>query len=409
VIAGALLSLRRDLHLGSAEQGALVALLPLGAMVGSLLNGRVADTLGRRRTLLLNGAVFLVGTALTALAPGYWTLLAGRAIVGLAVGSTSSTVPLYLSELAPPAVRGRVVSANQLMITLGIVAGYAVDYAFASSGSWRAMFGAGAVPAAAFVLGMLRAPETPAWIDARSRGEPTKPDVRALLRAPLVAPLGVGVGLAVIQQFAGINAVLYYVPSVMEQTGLDASDSILSSVIVGAVNVVATVAAFPLVDRLGRRPLLLASLAGMLVSLALLGLTLVADLGGSRLALLSILAYIVAFAIGLGPVFWIVVSEVFPARARAVGAGVATAVNWFSTFLVGLVFLPLVDAVGQGQTFWIFAGVCAIGLVFVHRSVPETKGRSFEEIEAAYSSRGGTDAARAAAADLNRGGGTARS
>jgi MFS family permease len=380
VIAGALLSVRRDLVLGNLEQGVLVSLLPLGAMFGSLLTGRLADTLGRRRTLILGGFVLFAGAVLAAVAPGYAVLIVARAIQGLAVGSMSSTVPLYLSELSSPEVRGRAVSANQLMLTLGIVCAYGVDYAFADSGSWRAMFAVGALPAAALLLGMLHAPETPAWsatIGQRRRKEASH---GRLLKPPLRRPLLIGVALAAIQQFCGINAVLYYAPSVMEHAGLSASNSILASVLVGAVNVAATLAALPLIDRLGRRPLLFASLAGMFISLGALGLTLVAPdtFGGTGLSLVCLLLYIVAFAVGLGPVFWVLAAEIFPERARAAGAGVATAVNWFSNFLVGLIFLPLAAAVGQGPTFWMFAGVCALGLVVVYRFVPETKGRTLE-------------------------------
>jgi sugar porter (SP) family MFS transporter len=227
---------------------------------------------------------------------------------------------------------------------------------------------------------MLRAPETPAWQRAGGRGQP-RPDVRRLLQPALRGPFLVGIVLAAIQQLSGINAVLYYVPTVMEHAGLSASNSILASVLVGVVNVAATIVALPLVDRLGRRPLLFASLVGMFVALCALGLSLAAPhsiLGGNRVALLCILAYIVSFAVGVGPVFWVLAAEIFPARERAAGASIATAVNWFANFLVGLMFLPLAGAIGQGPTFWIFAAVCALGFVFVYRKVPETKGRALE-------------------------------
>jgi MFS family permease len=369
VIAGALLSIRRDLGLGAAQQGLLVALLPLGAMLGSLLNGVLVAVLGRRRTLILDAVLLLAGTALAVIAPGYAVLTLARALIGLAVGSTSSTVPVYLSEIAPPGARGRVVSANQLMITLGILSAYVVAYAFAGSGSWRAMFGFGVLPALVLLLGMLHAPEPPVASATSQRL-----DLRELLQPALRRPLLVGVGLAAIQQFSGINVVIYYAPSIMERTGLGASSSILASVLVGAVNVAATLVALPLVDRLGRRPLLLASLAGTLVSLTLLGLSFAFPdgVGGSRLALASMLAYVVAFAVGLGPVFWVLVAEIFPPPARAAGASLATAANWCSNFVAGLVFLPLLAVVGAGPTFWLIAAICALGLVFVHRVVPKT-------------------------------------
>jgi MFS family permease len=192
------------------------------------------------------------------------------------------------------------------------------------------------------------------------------------------------VTLAAIQQLSGINAVIYYAPSIMEKTGLGSSNSILYSVVVGVINVAATVVSFRLVDRAGRRPLLLWSLGAMFVSLVLLGLTFVVPLGAadSWLALICLVAYIAAFAVGLGPIFWLLITEIFPTRARAGGASAATAANWFWNVVVGLSFLPLATAVGQGETFWIFAVVCALGVVFVNRRVPETKGRSFSEIDA---------------------------
>jgi MFS family permease len=192
------------------------------------------------------------------------------------------------------------------------------------------------------------------------------------------------VTLAAIQQFSGINAIIAYAPSIMERTGLSASNSILYSILVGVANLAATAVAVRLVDRRGRRPLLLASTVGACASLVLLGVTFEVPLGdwGSWLSLAGLLAYIASFAVGLGPIFWLLIAEIFPAEARGAGAGVSTAVNWFSGFVVGLLFVPLADAVGQGPTFWIFAAVCAIGVLFVKRYVPETRGRSFADIAA---------------------------
>jgi MFS family permease len=208
--------------------------------------------------------------------------------------------------------------------------------------------------------------------------------VRTLLRSAAAPALLIAVALGAMQQFAGINAVIAYAPSVMERTGLTASNSLLSSVVIGLANVAATVVSIRLVDRSGRRPLLLASAAGACVSLALLALTFEVSLGdaGSWLSLICLIGYITAFAIGLGPIFWLLISEIFPPDSRAAGASVATAVNWFSGFLVGLAFAPVVDAIGQGPTFWIFAAVCAVAFVFVRRYVPETKGRPFADIAA---------------------------
>jgi MFS family permease len=226
------------------------------------------------------------------------------------------------------------------------------------------------------LAGMLRAPETPAWLEAHARGghagrqEPRALRLPELLRSAAAPALLIAVALAAMQQFTGINAVIPYSSTIMERAGLTASNSLLASVVIGVANVAAAVVSLRLVDRCGRRPLLLASAAGAGVALALLGLTLEMSLSGaaSWLPLAFLLVYTTSFGIGLGPIFWVLI------------AGVATAVNWFSGFVVGLIFVPLSAAIGTGPTFWVFAAVCAVAFVFVRRYVPETNGRPFADI-----------------------------
>lgn len=412
VISGALLFVRREFALSDVEQGALVSMLPLGALVGGLIAGDLADRIGRRGTLIADGLVFVAGTILAVVAPSYVVLLVARAITGAGVGIAAVTVPLYLSELAPPAARGRLVTLNQLMITLGILAAYCVDLVFAGSGSWRAMFALALVPAAVLVGRMLRAPETPAWLEAhgdpdaarrviaavtdratadlllddlrRSRAQDVERiAARDLLRSSAAPALMIGVTLAAAQQFAGINAIISYAPTIMEKTGLNLSDSVLYSVLIAVVNVAATIVSFRLVDRLGRRPLLLLSAAGMFASLVVLGLIFLLPAGAAQswLALACLLVYIASFAVGLGPVFWVLIAEIFPPAARAAGASVSTATSWLSNVVVGLGFLAVTGALGEAPTFWIFAAVCAFVFAFAYRYVPETKGRRFSEID----------------------------
>jgi MFS transporter, SP family, galactose:H+ symporter len=379
VVSGALFFIRDDFELGELEQGVLVSALALGAMPGALAAGRLADVLGRRQTLLLDAVVFMLGTGLAALAPSYEVLLLARVTTGLAGGMASSTVPLYVAEIAPAAIRGRLVAVNYVMVTLGIVVGYCVNLAFAASGSWRAMFAVGMLPAVALLLAMRRAPETRSRAEQRARQDP-----RRLLGSGARPALIIGATLAAVQQFSGINAIVSYSPRIMEGTGLGASGSIRLAVVIGAVNLVAAILSLRIVDRSGRRPLLLVSLAGMVGALVPLGLTSMASLGDAEswLSLACIVAYVFAFSIGMGPVFWLLIAEIFPPIARAAGAGAATAVNWLTNFLVGLLFLPVAAAIGEAATFWIFAAVCAFGFLFVHRYVPETKGRNFGEIDA---------------------------
>jgi MFS transporter, SP family, galactose:H+ symporter len=278
-------------------------------------------------------------------------LMVGRVVMGLGVGGVSALVPTYLSEISPAQIRGRMLTLNQLLITIGLLAAYIVNMIFSGSENWRAMFWIGALPAAALALGSLRLPESPAWLIAQGRIEdakamiasvagsrgadqvieryrreaeqrkaqqarergPRRQGMRALLAPRLRPALIVGLTLAALQQFGGINTILYYAPTIMQETGLSASNSIVYSVAIGVINLAMTILALRLIDRLGRRALLLMSLGGMLISLVLLGLSFVVDLS-SVVTLLFMLVYIMAFAIGMGPVFWVLLGEIFRPR-----------------------------------------------------------------------------------------------
>jgi MFS transporter, SP family, galactose:H+ symporter len=418
IISGALLFIKRDLQLDSFEQSSVVSVLLLGAVVGALFSGRVSDRIGRRATLGLLGVVFTIGIAITAISTAYWVMLVGRIVMGAGVGGVSATVPTYLAEISPAHIRGRMLTLNQLLIVTGLLASYLVNLAFAGSGNWRAMFWIGAVPGVLLVLASLRLPESPAWLYAHGRvdeakamlasvTEPGGPDkviaryeredaerkraeaddgerhdgVGGLL-TPYVRPaLIVALTLAALQQLAGINTILYYAPTIMQETGLNASNSIFYSVFIGAINLLMTIVSIRLVDRLGRRILLLVSLAGMAATVAFLGLSFVADLS-SAIILACMMLYIVSFAIGMGPVFWVILGEVFPPRKRAEGAAAGSTTNWLSNFVVSLLFLPLVGWIGQGETFFIFAVVSLVGVGFVARWVPETRQRNYLEVAA---------------------------
>ncbi|SDD54629.1 sugar porter family MFS transporter [Streptomyces prasinopilosus] len=416
IISGALLFIRDDFGLSSLQQSSVVSVLLLGAVAGALVSGRIADRYGRRPLLAGLGVLFFLGIVVAALANGYWMLLLGRVILGLAVGGVSATVPTYLGEMAPAQIRGRVLSLNQLLITIGLLASYLVNWLFAESEQWRGMFWVGGIPSALLVLMCLWLPESPTWQITHGRTdrarrtldkvtEPGGADlvvarlddtdrageqdggpsasgsggVRALW-APAVRPaLLVGVVLAALQQFGGINTILYYAPTIMGEAGLSASNAIYYSVFIGVVNVVVTVVSVYLVDRVGRRPLLLVSLVGMGISIALLGVAFSAELT-PVLMLAFMMLYIVAFGVGMGPVFWVLLGEIFPPAQRAEGSGAGSTVNWFSNFVVSLLFLPLISLIGEGPTFWIFAVVCALGVVFVAKWVPETRGRNIDEV-----------------------------
>ncbi|HKP88402.1 MAG TPA: sugar porter family MFS transporter [Thermoleophilaceae bacterium] len=421
VISGALLFIKEDLHLNDFEQGSVVSVLLLGAIAGALLVGGASERIGRKKTLGLVALIFAVGIVIAGAAQSYAVMLLGRVIMGLGVGGVSALVPSYLSEISPAQIRGRMLTLNQLLITVGLLVAYLVDWAFAGSENWRAMFAVGLIPSLALVLGSLRLPESPAWLLNRGReaevrslvnsvasdetadrvielhnreeeqrqrtaGKDERSGWRVLSSPRLRAAMVVGLTLAALQQFAGINTVIYYAPTIMQDTGLSSSNSILYSVFIGVINLGMTIVSLRLVDRLGRRPLLIASLVGMFGSLLVLGLAFVAE-WSSVVILLFILLYIVAFAVGMGPVFWVLLGEIFPSQNRAAGVSAGSTMNWTANFAVSLAFLPLLGAIGTGQTFWIFAVVCAFGIWFVGRYVPETKDREFPEVDAELQAR----------------------
>ena len=414
VVSGALLFLRTQFGgLSNFQEELITSLLLVGAMIGALVAGRLSDRIGRRPTILITAVVFVLGVLLAAFTPAYPVLLIARLIIGLAVGSSSMVVPLYIGEIAPPRFRGGLVSLNQLAITLGILISYLVDYGLSGSGNWRLMFGLAAVPAVLLFAGILTQRESPYWLIERGRDDEAR-SVLARLRPPgeidqevteirevisqgraglrevfsrTVKPaLVVGVLMAVFQQVTGINTVIYYAPSLLHDAGLGASSALLANVGIGAVNVLMTIVAIRLLDRTGRRPLLIRGSAGMAVGMILAA---VAFGGGTHLsgaraivAIASLVIYTGSFAIGLGPVFWLMISEIYPQRVRGTAMSVASLANWAANFVVTISFLTLLSAIGGTGVFSLFAFLTLVAIWFFVRRVPETKGRSLQAIEA---------------------------
>jgi MFS transporter, SP family, galactose:H+ symporter len=412
VISGAILFIRKDFILSPTQVEMVVSCVLVGALLGAIAGGVLADRFGRRRVIIVTAILFAAGAIETALAPSLMLLIAGRIIVGIAIGVASFATPLYISEVAPVNIRGRLVSINQVALTSGIVISYLVDYSLVAVQGWRWMFALATVPATILAIGMFLLPESPRWlvsqnlIDSaqkvliRIRGNK---DVSVELEeiqkslavqsggwrdlfTPVIRPaLIVGVGLAILQQITGINTVIYYAPMVFEFTGVkSASASILATVGVGVVNVAMTVVALLLVDRVGRRPLLLIGLTGMIIGLGVLGLAFrLPSLSGSLgwIAEISLMLYVGAFAIGLGPVFWLLISEIYPLKIRGVAMSVATSANWGANLFVAITFLTLIQATGRSSTFWLYGLVGIVAWLFTWFYVPETKGRSLEDIE----------------------------
>jgi MFS transporter, SP family, galactose:H+ symporter len=410
VISGAILFIKGAFGLTPFAEEVLVSAALVGAVCGSTLSGRFTDVLGRKRAILITAAIFTVGSLLCAIAGSLPLLIVGRLAVGIAIGVASYTAPLYISEMAPANLRGALVTLNQLAITSGILLAYVVDAVFAPSDGWRFMFAFGAIPAIVLGLGIAVLPESPRWLLLHRRKEEAinvltrirgtqnvMPEVNEILEhaepghgrladlfSPFVLPvLFCGVTLAVIQQVTGINTVIYYAPTIFQAAGFHSNEAaIIATAGVGVVNVLMTVVSIPLIDKVGRRPLLLISLSGMGLSLAALGIGFA--VGGEALKFIGVLSlalYIAAFAIGLGPVFWLLISEIFPLNVRGQAASVATMANWLSNFIVSLTFLSLLNALGSVWTFILYAVLCVVGVWFCLRFVPETKGVPLEVIE----------------------------
>ena len=418
VISGALLFITKDFApLSSFLQGVIVSVLLVGAVTGAIAGGPLSDRLGRRPVVLLAAIIFAVGAIAAALAPNVLILIFARFILGLGVGLASLIVPLYIAEIAPPDTRGALVSLNQLMITIGILLSYIVGVAFTPIEGWRYMFAVAVVPALILGIGMFTLPESPRWLvkngkldKARSvlllsrveAGVETEmqqmEEIERIERqqaqvgykellAPWIRPaLIVGVGLAIFQQITGINTVIYYAPTILEKVGFSAGGAIAATALgVGAVNVGFTILAVYIVDRVGRRPLLLIGLIGMIVSLGLLGV--VFSLGATSgaaglLATICLALYIASFAISLGPIFWLMISEIYPLNMRGSAMSIAALCNWGSNFIVALIFPVLLATFGGAGSFWLFAALGIVAWIFVYFMVPETKGRTLEEIEA---------------------------
>jgi len=415
VISGALLLIKKQWALSTASQEFAVSAVLIGAMIGAALSGRLADSWGRRRVIIITAGIFALGTLGAAASASVNWLIASRIVIGIAIGIASFCVPLYISEVAPAKQRGALVSLNQLAITIGILVSYFIDDIFAAmTGGWRFMFAAGILPAVVLGVGMLFLPRTPRWlmingrdeearsvlekmgtiesVDAaigdmkRSLSEEKSGGLRELFVPWLRMPLFIGIGIMFFQQITGINTVIYYAPTIFEMAGFKSDVvAIAATMGVGALNVIMTVVAIYVIDKIGRKPLLFVGLIGMAISLGILGLAFKEEayLGAALkwVSVGSLLLYIGSFAISLGPVAWLIISEIYPLRIRGLAMSIATLSNWAFNFIVASTFLSIVQALGASSAFWIYAVLSAMGWLFCYFFVPETKGHKLEDIE----------------------------
>lgn len=431
VISGAMLYIEPYFGIKDSPNiiGWIVAGVVLGAILGSAVGGKLADAFGRRRIVIVTAVMFALGSIACAYAPTPAWLIVGRVFLGFAIGIASCVAPLYISEMAPPQIRGGLVSLNQLMITIGIVFSYAVDYGFSTMAeagtltqreAWGWMLGFGFFPAVVLGIGMMCLPDSPRWLAAKGRREDaertlkkirgtddvsaemaeideslkdeaaeSKGDWSELLQPWLRPLLIVGIGIGVFQQFSGINTVIYYAPTIFQLAGYESdSVAILATAGVGLFNVLMTVVAVFLMDKVGRRPLLLTGLAGMVLSLCALGYAFyIKDAAGADasmvpiICLVSLLLYVGSFAISLGPIFWLLISEIYPTKIRGFAMGLATMIQWGANLAVTASFPLMIATFQPFGTFWLFTALCTGAWIFAFYLMPETKGVTLEEIE----------------------------
>ncbi|KAG8373742.1 hypothetical protein BUALT_Bualt11G0056600 [Buddleja alternifolia] len=417
VVNGALEYLSKDL--GIAEntvlQGWVVSTLLAGATVGSFTGGSLADKFGRTKTFMLDAIPLTVGAFLCATAKSIETMIIGRLLAGIGIGISSAIVPLYISEISPTEIRGTLGSVNQLFICVGILAALVAGLPLAANPLWwRTMFGVAVVPSVLLALGMAFSPESPRWLYQQGKISEAEVSIRRLYGKERVAEVmsdldasgqgstepeagwfdlfssrywkvvSVGAALFLFQQLAGINAVVYYSTSVFRSAGI--TSDVAASALVGAANVFGTTIASSLMDKQGRKSLLLTSFAGMAASMLLLSLTFtwtaLAPYSGT-LAVLGTVLYVLSFSLGAGPVPALLLPEIFASRIRAKAVALSLGMHWISNFVIGLYFLSVVNKFGISGVYLGFASVCVLAVIYIAGNVVETKGRSLEEIERA--------------------------
>ena len=410
IVAGATRYLKDQFALTSIQEGWAVSVVLIGCMFGAGISGTISDRIGRKRFMLFSAVLFLVSAVGCALPRTMAEFVIFRFIGGLGIGSASILAPLYISEIAPAPIRGALVSVNQLAIVTGILLAYFVNWAFAGVGpsNWRWMYAAGALPSVIFFILLLRVPESPRWLVKQGRESEALGVLSRVNTADLAAAevssikealamekgslaelfspgfrraLLIAVVLAILQQITGINAVLYYAPRIFERAGFTRMSAIGQSTIVGVVNILFTIVAIALVDRVGRKPLLLTAAGGMGISLLLLGAAFKSEAFSGSLILGLILLYIAFFAMAMGPIVWVVMAEIFPTRMRGSAMAIATVILWVSDFAVTLSFPVIADRLNESTAFWLYAAMCAVDFVFMLAFLPETKGKTLEEIE----------------------------
>ena len=434
VISGTIGFVTRQFSLDAIREGWYVSSALVGCVAGVAVAGWLSDKFGRRRVLLLSAALFSVSAIGCALAIGHFDLILYRLIGGIGVGVASMLSPLYIAEISPARVRGRMVALYQLAITVGILTSYFAnawllgysESAAAGEGLlnlvfveevWRGMLGAETIPALLFLMLLLVVPESPRWLVTRGRVVEAKhilartgndadrqireieetiahePESWKLILQPGIRyALVLGAVLAFLTQVSGINAIIYYGPRILEEAGFTLGDALGGQVVIGIVNVLFTFVAIYSIDRFGRRPLLIAGVSGIVASLIVVGLLFRTGTTEGPWLLAFILLFIACFAFSFGPVIWVLLSEMYPTRVRGRAMSFATLTLWVGTALVGQLVPWMLQTVGPHGTFWIFAALCSPAIYLAWKLLPETRGKTLEEIEAFWLGEGRLEA-----------------
>ena len=389
VVSGVLPFVKQQFALSAAQEGWFVSSALAGCIAGVIFASDLSDRWGRKKLLLLSALFFLLTAIGCIIFQLFSWLIAARILGGMAVGMASSVVPLYLSEIAPDDKRGRLVTFYQLAVTIGIFTAYLsnaliLHYAtgfLPGMDIWRKMFGVGLFPALLFLLGLTGIPESPRWLHQQGTRKASSSSYRQLLDPSLRRALLIGILLPLFSQFSGINAIIYYGPTILHNAGITISNSLLSQLFFGAANVLFTLIAIWKVDSLGRRPLYLWGTAGAAVSLLLTGICFYAGATNGVYLLCCVLAFLAFFAFSIGPLKFVIAAEIFPDHIRAKALSFSIMVMWVADTIVGQLTPMLLQSLGTAQTFWFFALFCVLAFITVYRLIPETKGQSLEQIQ----------------------------
>lgn len=411
VISGTTPFLQPYFGLNDIALGWTVSSLLIGCIIGVISSGKPGDILGRRKTLLIAASLFFVSAVGSALSTNLAVFIVFRVMGGIAVGTASMLSPMYISEISPASRRGTLVSLNQLAIVLGILLAFFSNYKLSSLGpdSWRWMLAVMSAPALLFFVALLFVPESPRWLVQQNRKDEAFNILRRIngeyaafdeieaidksiasekagtykeLFSPQIKPiLWIGVLLAIFSQVTGINSIMYYAPVIFKSMGLGTDSALIQTITIGGVNFLFTLVAIKWIDKWGRRKLLIAGAAGMFISLTVITVAFFMKIFEGYLILIFILTYIASFAASIGPVSWVVISEIFPNKHRSKAMSIAIVALWIACFLVSLTFPVMLNRLGGGASFLVFGCMCLLMLVYVILKVPETKGKSLEELE----------------------------